>query len=65
MAEETDSEGVLGGIAHALLKLGDSMSADRIFGLAHTPSAQKRRSHASPEDRDRAIITRLTSAWGA
>lgn len=65
MAEETDSEGVLEGIAHALLKLGDSMSADRIFGLAHTPSAQKRRSHASPEDRDRAIITRLTSAWGA
>ena len=65
MAEETDSEGVLEGIAHALLKLGDSTSADRIFGLAHYPSAQKRRSHASPEDRDRAIITRLTSAWGA
>jgi hypothetical protein len=65
MAEETDSEGVLEGIAHALLKLGDSMSADRIFGLTHNPSAQKRRSHASPEDRDRAIITRLTSAWGA
>lgn len=65
MAEETDSESVLEGIAHALLKLGDSLSADRIFGLTHNPSAQKRRAHASPEDRDRAIITRLTSAWGA
>lgn len=65
MAEETDSESVLEGIAHALLKLGDSLSADRIFGFTHNPSAQKRRTHASPEDRDRAIITRLTSAWGA
>jgi tetratricopeptide (TPR) repeat protein len=65
MAEETDSEGVLEGIAHALLKLGDSVSADRIFGFAHSPSARSRRSHASPEDRDRAIISRLTSAWGA
>lgn len=65
MAEETDSEGVLEGIAHALLKLGDSVSADRIFGFTHNPAAQKRRAHASPEERDRAIITRLTSAWGA
>lgn len=65
MAEETDSESVLEGIAHALLKLGDSLSADRIFGFTHNPSAQKKRTHATPEDRDRAIITRLTSAWGA
>ncbi|HEX6309923.1 MAG TPA: hypothetical protein VFZ69_17255 [Longimicrobiales bacterium] len=65
MAEETDSESVLESIAHGLLKLGDSVSADRIFGFAHDPSTQKRRSHSSPEERDRAIITRLTSAWGA
>lgn len=65
MAEETDSESVLEGIAHALLKLGDAVSADRIFGFTHNPAAQRRRSHASPEERDRAIITRLTSAWGA
>ena len=65
MAEETDNESVLEGIAHALLKLGDSVSADRIFGFTHNPSLQRRRTHASPEERDRAIITRLTSAWGA
>ena len=65
MAEETDSESVLEAIAHALLKLGDSVSADRIFGFTHNPSLQRRRTHASPEDRDRAIISRLTSAWGA
>lgn len=65
MAEETDSESVLEGIAHALLKLGDAVSADRIFGFAHNPSSQKRRGHSTPEERDRAIITRLTSAWGA
>lgn len=65
MAEETQSESVLEGIAHALLKLGDPVSADRIFGFTHNPSAQRRRSHATPEDRDRAIISRLTSAWGA
>ena len=65
MAEETDSESVLEGIAHALLKLGDAVSADRIFGFAHNPAARARRAYASPEERDRAIITRLTSAWGA
>lgn len=65
MAEETDSEGVLEGIAHALLKLGDAVSADRTFGFAHNPSARTRRTYSSPEERDRAIITRLTSAWGA
>lgn len=65
MAEETDSESVLESIAHALLKLGDSVSADRIFGFTHDLSKQKRRAHASPEERDRAIITRLTTAWGA
>jgi tetratricopeptide (TPR) repeat protein len=65
MAEETESETVLEAIAHALLKLGDSVSADRIFGFTHNPSARRRRAHATPEDRDRAIISRLTSAWGA
>jgi tetratricopeptide (TPR) repeat protein len=65
MAEETDSESVLEGIAHALLKLGDAVSADRIFGFAHNPSARTRRTYTSPEERERAIITRLTSAWGA
>jgi tetratricopeptide (TPR) repeat protein len=63
MAEETDSESVLEAIAHALLKLGDAQSADRIFGLTHSPGARSRRAHASPEDRDRAIISRLTQAW--
>jgi tetratricopeptide (TPR) repeat protein len=65
MAEETDSESVLESIAHALLKLGDAVSADRIFGFTHNPSTQRRRAYGSPEERDRAIITRLTSAWGA
>jgi hypothetical protein len=63
MAEETDSESVLEAIAHALLKLGDAQSADRIFGLTHSPAARSRRAHASPEDRDRAIISRLIHAW--
>ena len=63
MAEETDSESVLEAIAHALLKLGDAQSADRIFGLTHSPGARSRRSYASPDERDRAIISRLTHAW--
>nr|HUF51794.1 hypothetical protein [Longimicrobiales bacterium] len=63
MAEETDSEAVLETIAHALLKLGDAQSADRIFGFTHTPSSRSRRVYASPEERDRAIISRLTHAW--
>lgn len=63
MAEETDSEYVLETIAHALLKIGDAVSADRIFGFTHTPSSRSRRIYASSEERDRAIISRLTNAW--
>jgi tetratricopeptide (TPR) repeat protein len=64
MAEEVDSEGILEAIAHALLKLGDSVSADRIFGFALTSSARKPREFASPDERSRAIVARLTHAWG-
>jgi tetratricopeptide (TPR) repeat protein len=60
MAEEVNSEEVLEAIAHALLKLGDSVSADRVFGMTHDPISQRRRKYMSPEDRDRAIICRLT-----
>jgi len=63
MAEESDSESVLEAIAHALLKLGDAVSADRIFGFTHTPSSRSRRVYATASERDRAIISRLTSAW--
>jgi tetratricopeptide (TPR) repeat protein len=60
MAEEIDNEEVLEAIAHALLKLGDAVSADRVFGMIHTPSARRRRTYDTREDRDRAIIYRLT-----
>jgi tetratricopeptide (TPR) repeat protein len=60
MAEEVTNEEVLEAIAHALLKLGDAVSADRVFGMTHDPTAQRRRRYASAEDRDRAIICRLT-----
>lgn len=60
MAEEVDNEEVLEAIAHALLKLGDSVTADRVFGMTHDPLSQRRRKYVSPEDRDRAIICRLT-----
>jgi tetratricopeptide (TPR) repeat protein len=63
MADEVDNEGVLEAIAHALLKLGDALSADRVFGLTHAGSARSRRLYGSPAERDRAIIARLTSAW--
>lgn len=64
MAEEVDSEGVLEAIAHALLKLGDSVSADRIFGFAMASVSRKPREYASPDERSRAIVARLTHAWG-
>ena len=63
MAEETDSESMLEAIAHALLKLGDAVSADRIFGFAHNPTSRTRHVHGSASDRERAIISRLTHAW--
>lgn len=59
MAEEVDNEEVLEAIAHALLKLGDAVSADRVFGMTHDPASQRRRKYGSPEERDRAIICRL------
>jgi tetratricopeptide (TPR) repeat protein len=65
MAEEVDSEEVLEAIAHALLKLGDSVSADRVFGMIHSPAARPRRRYASATERDRAIICRLTHSGGA
>jgi tetratricopeptide (TPR) repeat protein len=64
MAEEVDSEGILEAIAHALLKLGDSVSADRIFGFAMASLSRKPREYASPDERSRAIVARLTHAWG-
>jgi hypothetical protein len=60
MAEEVDNQEVLEAIAHALLKLGDAVSADRVFGMIHTPGMRRRRAYDTPEDRDRAIIYRLT-----
>jgi tetratricopeptide (TPR) repeat protein len=60
MAEEVDNEEVLEAIAHALLKLGDVVSADHVFGMIHSPSTRRRRAYDTPEDRDRAIIYRLT-----
>jgi tetratricopeptide (TPR) repeat protein len=63
MAEEVDSEDVLDAIAHALLKLGDPTSADRVFKFIHVPGTHTRREYRDTEERDRAIISRLTSAW--
>jgi hypothetical protein len=65
MAEEVDSEAVLEAIAHALLKLGDAVAADRVFGLTHASSARTRRLYGNPSERERAIIARLTTAWTA
>ena len=64
MAEESDSQSVVEAIAHALLKLGDALSADRVFGLALANDARRMRDYASPEERNRAIVARLTTAWG-
>lgn len=64
MAEEADSEMVLEAIAHALLKLGDVTAADKVFGFAMAPLSRHRREYSSPAERDRAIIARLTHAWG-
>jgi hypothetical protein len=64
MAEEVDSESVLEAIAHALLKLGDSVSADRVFGFAMNADSRRPREYESPEARNRAIVARLTHAWG-
>jgi hypothetical protein len=64
MAEVVDSEGILEAIAHALLKLGDAVSADRIFGFAMASVSRKPREYASPDERSRAIVARLTHAWG-
>jgi hypothetical protein len=58
MAEEIDNEDVLEAIAHALLRLGDAASADRVAGMIHSPT-RRRRAYDTPEDRDRAIIYRL------
>jgi tetratricopeptide (TPR) repeat protein len=63
MAEEVDSEPVLEAIAEALLKLGDAVSADRVFGLTHLTSTRTTRLYGNPAERDRAIIARLTNAW--
>jgi predicted Zn-dependent protease len=63
MSEETDSEQVLEAIAHALLKLGDPVNADRVFGMTHSLSSRSRRLYSSPKERDDAIVARLTTAW--
>jgi tetratricopeptide (TPR) repeat protein len=63
MAEETDSEQVLEAVAHALLKLGDPVTADRVFGMTHSLSSRTRRLYGSPGERDDAIVARLTAAW--
>jgi tetratricopeptide (TPR) repeat protein len=65
MAEETDSEMVLEAIGQALLKLGDAVSADRVFAMVETTSTRKRVEYQNSEERDRAIIARLTTAWCA
>lgn len=63
MAQEVDSETVLEAVARGLLKLGDRASADRIFNSIHQPDSRARRVWADPEERERAIILRLTQAW--
>lgn len=63
MAQEVDSEPVMEAIAHALLKLGDAVSADRVFGQAHAATTRGGRRYDDPADRERAIIARLTTAW--
>ncbi|MEX0907074.1 MAG: hypothetical protein WD054_01995 [Gemmatimonadota bacterium] len=63
MAEEVDSERVIEAIAHALLKLGDAVSADRVFGFMHLPASRSRRLYTDSHERDRSIISRLTNAW--
>jgi tetratricopeptide (TPR) repeat protein len=63
MAEEVESEDVLDAIAHALLKLGDPVSADCVFRFIHVPESHTRRQYQDDEERNRAIISRLTHAW--
>jgi tetratricopeptide (TPR) repeat protein len=63
MADEVDGEGALEAIAHALLQLGDAVSADRVFGLTHASSVRSRRLYGDPAERERSIIARLTTAW--
>jgi tetratricopeptide (TPR) repeat protein len=65
MAEETDSETVLEAIGQALLRLGDAVSADRVFAMVESPSSRRAGKYASSEERDRAVIARLTTAWCA
>jgi tetratricopeptide (TPR) repeat protein len=63
MAEEVDSDGVLETIGQALLNLGDAASAERVFGMAKLPPDRRRRQYSSDEERERGIISRLTTAW--
>jgi tetratricopeptide (TPR) repeat protein len=63
MAEEVDSRDVLTSIARALQKLGDTQSADRVFNMAHSPTPRRMRHYDSEEERQRNIISRLTTAW--
>jgi predicted Zn-dependent protease len=63
MAEETDCEQVLEAVAHALLKLGDAITADRVFGMTHSLSSRARRLYGSPREREDAIVVRLLAAW--
>jgi tetratricopeptide (TPR) repeat protein len=63
MAEESVSEDVLDAIAHALLKRGDPVSADRVFKIMNEPGTHTPRQYRDTSERDRAIISRLTNAW--
>lgn len=63
MAEETDSRMVHENIARALLRLGDTVTAEHVLARSRLPDGGSPRVHGTPEDRERAIIARLTSAW--
>jgi tetratricopeptide (TPR) repeat protein len=60
MAQEVENEDVLEAIAHALLKLGDAASADRVLDMIRTPATRRRRAYDTAADRDRAIICHMT-----
>ncbi|CAN5803964.1 hypothetical protein BH23GEM9_BH23GEM9_16870 [soil metagenome] len=63
MAEETDSATVLEAIGYALLNLGDAASADRVLAMVESPTTRSMHTYNSTEERDHAIIGRLTTAW--
>lgn len=62
MAAETDSVLVHESIGRALVRLGDTAGAEHVVALTRRGGGSPR-VQGAPEDRERAIIARLTGAW--